>query len=75
MDKKICNCKYRIARLLTDSNLNYRTVLLSYYAVKCIHEMNKIFQADIPIAETIYGILYENNNVSSEMKRIAEYYI
>ena len=30
---------------------------------------------DIPIAETIYGILYENNNVSSEMKRIAEYYI
>ena len=46
-----------------------------YYAVKCIHEMNKNFQAHIPIAETIYGILYEGNNVSSEMKRIAEFFI
>jgi len=25
--------------------------------------------------ETIYGILYENNNVSSEMKRIAEHFV
>ena len=29
----------------------------------------------IPIVETIYGILYENNNVSSEMKRIAEHFV
>ena len=31
--------------------------------------------ANIPIVETIYGILYENNNVSSEMKRIAEHFV
>ena len=57
------------------AQLEMSMVAEGYYAVKCIHEMNKTFQADIPIAETIYGILYENNNVSSEMKRIAEYYI
>lgn len=46
-----------------------------YYAVRCVHEINKSHNVNIPIAETIYGILYEGNNVSSEMKRIAEYFI
>jgi len=40
-----------------------------------VHEINKTQQANIPIVETIYGILYENNNVSSEMKRIAEHFV
>ena len=46
-----------------------------FTACRCIHEMNKKYGSEIPIAETIYGILYEGNNVSSEMKRIAEYYL
>ena len=46
-----------------------------YYSCKCVHEINKRYQASIPIVETIYGILYEGNNAASEMKRIAEYYI
>ena len=57
------------------AQLEMSMIAEGYYAARCIHEMNKNFQADIPIAETIYGILYESNNVSSEMKRIAQYYI
>lgn len=57
------------------AQLEMSMIAEGYYAVRCIHEMNKKFGASIPISETIYGILYEGNNVSSEMKRIAEYYI
>ena len=57
------------------AQLEMSMIAEGYYAARCIHEMNKKFGADIPIAETIYGILYEGNNVSSEMKRIAEFYI
>lgn len=57
------------------AQLEMSMVAEGYYACRCIHEMNKKYNVDIPIAETIYGILYEGNNVSSEMKRIAEYYI
>lgn len=57
------------------SLLELRMVSEGYTACRCVHEINKKYLADIPIVETIYGILYENNNVSSEMKRIAEHFI
>ncbi len=57
------------------SLLELRMVSEGYTACQCVHELNKKFLVDIPIMETIYGILYENNNVSSEMKRIAEHFI
>ena len=47
----------------------------SHQQVAQIDGINKKYLAEIPIVETIYGILYENNNVSSEMKRIAEHFI
>ncbi|HNW68115.1 MAG TPA: NAD(P)H-dependent glycerol-3-phosphate dehydrogenase [Bacteroidales bacterium] len=57
------------------AQLEMNMVAEGYFACRCIHEMNKKYGSEIPIAETIYGILYEGNNVSSEMKRIAEYYL
>lgn len=30
-----------------------------YYGAKCIHEVNKKYKVDLPIAETIYMVLYE----------------
>jgi glycerol-3-phosphate dehydrogenase len=55
--------------------MELRIVSEGYTACRCVHEINKKHLADIPIVETIYGILYENNNVSSEMKRIAEHFV
>ena len=46
-----------------------------YYACRCVHEINKIYDVYIPIAEAIYGILYEGHNVQSEMKRISEHFV
>lgn len=57
------------------SLLELRMVSEGYTACRCVHEINKKYNAHIPIVETIYGILYENNNVSSEMKRIAEHFV
>lgn len=57
------------------AQLEMKMIAEGYYSCKCVHEINKRYQASIPIVETIYGILYEGNNAASEMKRIAEYYI
>ena len=57
------------------SLMELRMVSEGYTACRCVHEINKKIGANIPIVETIYGILYENNNVSSEMKRIAEHFV
>ncbi len=46
-----------------------------YYACRCIHEINKTYDVYIPIAEAIYGVLYEGHNVQSEMNRISEHFI
>ncbi|MEG2071097.1 MAG: NAD(P)H-dependent glycerol-3-phosphate dehydrogenase, partial [Bacteroidales bacterium] len=57
------------------AQLEMNMIAEGYYSCRCIHEINKKYNVDIPIVETIYGILYEGNNVASEMKRIAEYFI
>ncbi len=57
------------------AQLEMNMVAEGYYACRCIHEINKKLNFNIPIAETIYGILYEAKNVNSEMKNLAESYI
>lgn len=57
------------------SLLELRMVSEGYTACKCVHEINKKYQVQIPIVETIYSVLYENTNVASEMKRIAEHFV
>ncbi len=43
-----------------------------YYAVKCIHEINRNLKVNIPICRTVYGILYENISPIVEMKLLSE---
>lgn len=33
-----------------------------YYGAKCIHEVNKKYKVDLPIAEAVYDVLYERAN-------------
>lgn len=42
------------------ARLEMNMVAEGYYASKCIHVVNKTIGADMPIAETIYRILWEN---------------
>ena len=53
------------------AQLEMNMIAEGYYASRCIHELNKTYDIYIPIAEAIYGILYEGNSVDSEMKRIS----
>jgi glycerol-3-phosphate dehydrogenase (NAD(P)+) len=43
-----------------------------YYAARGIHEINKKHGADIPIADAVYRILYENAPPMLEMKKLAD---
>jgi len=54
------------------ATIEMNMVAEGYYAVKGIHEMNKKFNVDIPIAETVYRILYEKVTPVVEMRLLAE---
>jgi glycerol-3-phosphate dehydrogenase (NAD(P)+) len=43
-----------------------------YYAVKCIHEINRQHKVNIPICRAVYGILYENISPLIEIKLLSE---
>lgn len=43
-----------------------------YYAVKCIHEINRQHKVNIPICRAVYGILYENISPQIEIKLLSE---
>lgn len=43
-----------------------------YYGVKCIMEMNGQYGVNIPIADTVYRILYERLSARQEIKKLSE---
>lgn len=43
-----------------------------YYGTKCIMEMNETLMVDIPIAKTVYSILYEKQSARHEIKKLAD---
>jgi glycerol-3-phosphate dehydrogenase (NAD(P)+) len=50
--------------------LELNMVAEGYNASKCIYQVNKEIQADLPIAEAIYKILWENVKVGNTFKQI-----
>jgi len=57
------------------AQLELSMVAEGYNASKCIYLKNKEIKADIPIAEMIYRILWENVNVRVGMKQIEAYLV
>lgn len=43
-----------------------------YYATKCVHEINKKFQVEMPILEAVHNILYEKISPVIEMKILSD---
>ncbi len=43
-----------------------------YYGTKCIREINEKYNVDIPIADMVYRILYENALAKAEVKTLRE---
>jgi glycerol-3-phosphate dehydrogenase (NAD(P)+) len=54
------------------AQLEMNMVAEGYYAVKCINEINKTLQVEIPINRAVYNILYERISPIVEMKILAE---
>jgi len=59
---------YAVKNVLLEMN----QVAEGYFASSCIHEVNKKLQADIPIAETVYRVLYKNANPVQELKSLSK---
>jgi glycerol-3-phosphate dehydrogenase (NAD(P)+) len=49
-----------------------KMVAEGYTASKCIHSINERVAAEIPIADAIYRILWENAHPAEEFKKIEE---
>ncbi|WP_165023802.1 MULTISPECIES: NAD(P)H-dependent glycerol-3-phosphate dehydrogenase [unclassified Dysgonomonas] len=54
------------------AQIEMEMVAEGYYGTKCIMEMNEKCQIKIPIADTVYRILYENVSAREEIKRLRE---
>ena len=52
------------------AKLELNMVAEGYNASKCLYRINQDFKADMPIADTIYKILWENVNVREGFKQI-----
>lgn len=54
------------------AQLEMNMIAEGYFAVKCVHEINKTYQVDMPITEAVYNICYENISPMVEMKLLAD---
>ena len=43
-----------------------------YYAVKCVHEINKNYKVTMPITEAVYNIIYQNRDVRKEIINLSK---
>ena len=54
------------------AQLEMEMIAEGYYGAKCIQEMNNRFKVNIPIAQTVYEILYEKLRPQTAIKGLIE---
>jgi glycerol-3-phosphate dehydrogenase (NAD(P)+) len=54
------------------AQLEMNMIAEGYFAVKCVHEINKTYKVDMPITQAVYNICYENISPMVEMKLLAD---
>lgn len=54
------------------AQLEMNMIAEGYYAVKCIYEINKHYQVDMPITNAVYRIAYEKKNPKKEIEQLSE---
>jgi glycerol-3-phosphate dehydrogenase (NAD(P)+) len=54
------------------AQLEMNMIAEGYYAVRCMHYINKKYQVDMPISRAVYAILYEAHSPLTEMRLLTE---
>ncbi len=57
---------------VTSAQLEMNMVAEGYYAVYCLHQINKAYKVNMPICRAVYAILYERHSPQIEMKLLSE---
>jgi glycerol-3-phosphate dehydrogenase (NAD(P)+) len=57
---------------VTSAQLEMNMIAEGYYAVNCLHQINKIYKVNMPICRAVYAILYERHSPQIEMKLLSE---
>ncbi|GAB2695604.1 NAD(P)H-dependent glycerol-3-phosphate dehydrogenase [Mucilaginibacter koreensis] len=57
---------------VTSAQLEMNMVAEGYYAVNCLHQVNKNYKVPMPICNAVYAILYQKRSPVTEMKHLAE---
>ncbi len=54
------------------AQIEMEMVAEGYYGIKCVMEMNEKYNVNIPIADMVYRVLYENSPARLEIKTLRE---
>jgi glycerol-3-phosphate dehydrogenase (NAD(P)+) len=53
------------------AQMEMQMIAEGYYGARSIHEINKTYQVDMPVSESVYRILYENEPPVQEIDKLA----
>jgi glycerol-3-phosphate dehydrogenase (NAD(P)+) len=56
------------------AQLEMEMVTEGYYGAKCIHELNSRFRVNMPIAWTVYQVLYEKLPPQTAINKLIEFF-
>jgi glycerol-3-phosphate dehydrogenase (NAD(P)+) len=54
------------------AQLEMNMIAEGYYAVNCLHQVNRQYNVEMPICEAVYAILYKKSPPGIEMQKLAE---
>lgn len=57
---------------VASAQLEMNMIAEGYYAVYCLHQINKTYKVNMPICRAVYAILYERHSPQIEMKLLSE---
>jgi len=58
---------------VTSAQLEMNMIAEGYYAVNCLHQVNKQYNVFMPICDAVYAILYQKRPPVLEMRHLAEH--